>query len=95
MNITVEWHDKSFNVSLHAREGADAFLTIKGCRIVSGKDGEFVGFPATKSEKSGKWWAHVWGSEKFQAEVLRIANAAKPAAKAPAKATVDDDTIPF
>ncbi len=94
MHVSVEWHDKSFNVSLHSREGVDAFLTIKGCRIIDGKDGPFVSFPARKNENSGKWWQHVWANEKFQAEVVRLAEAAKPGQKASKPAPADED-IPF
>ena len=95
MIIKIEWHDKSFNVNLHSNEESDAFLSIKGCRIVSSAKGEFVSFPASKNEKSGKWWNHVWGSPEFQSAVLAKAQA-KPKA-APAKTgTIDDlDDIPF
>ena len=97
MIIKIEWHDKSFNINLHSAEDRDAFLSIKGCRIVNSAKGDFVSFPASKNEKSGKWWNHVWGSAEFQSAVLAKAQTEKPKA-APAKTgTIDDlaDDIPF
>jgi hypothetical protein len=79
MHIGIEWHSDQFNVNLSSAEGRDAFLSVKGCRIVSGQSGDFVGWPATKNEKSGKWWRHAWGSDAFNAAVLEKAQASKPA----------------
>ena len=95
MIIKIEWHDKSFNVNLHSTEDADAFLSIKGCRIVSSSKGEFVSFPASKNEKTGKWWNHVYASAAFGKTVLGLAQ--QPQSK-PAPKTVDDafdENIPF
>lgn len=80
MHITVKWFDgkyPSFNLSLHSKEGADEFLTVKGCRIARGKDGDFLAYPSTKGNND-KYWNHAWGSDKFNAEVLKIAQASKP-----------------
>lgn len=73
MHISIKWFQDQFNVQLHSREGADEFLSIKGCRIVNGSKGEFISWPATKNPKTDKWWRHVWANEKFEAEVLRLA----------------------
>jgi DNA-binding cell septation regulator SpoVG len=101
MHINVEMHGDQFNVQVSSKAGEDHFLAIKGCRIVSGSNGEFVSFPARKMD-SGKYWTHVWASDKFQAAILKAhAAAAKAEAKAPAKkagkkAADDwDDEIPF
>ena len=84
----------SFNVHLSQKEGAEPYLTIKGCRIVQGQKGAFVSWPATKNEKTQKYWNHVWASDAFNAAVLSAAEKAKPAPKKPALADPDDD-IPF
>jgi len=76
----------SFNIFLHGVEGAEPFLTIKGCRIVEGNNGPFVSYPATKNEKTGKWWGHVYGGEKFNAEVFRLATQQQPQRSAPRQA---------
>lgn len=89
MKITIEHHDKSFNVALSSREGSEAFLVIKGCRVVDGNKGRFVSWPAKKLE-SGKYWNHVYASEGFQTAVLAELDKAKPAKRAP----VEDDA-PF
>lgn len=96
MHITAQWFNDQFNFSLHSKEGSDAFLTVKGCRIVDGKEGPFVGFPATKNAK-GEWWRHVWGSDAFQAALIKTANAAKPSQKAQSKAPMADmeDDVPW
>lgn len=104
MKVSIQMHGDQFNVQLSAAAGQDHFLAIKGCRIVQGKEGPFVSFPA-RLQDSGKWWNHVWASEGFQAAILKAHNEAaakenKPAkAKAKAKpaATVetDDDDISF
>lgn len=78
MNVTVKWFDNQFNVQLMSKEGAEPFLEVKGCRIVDGKNGAFVSWPAKKNEQTGKYWNHVWGSEKFNAVVLSTALESMP-----------------
>tara|TARA_R110000868_G_scaffold349295_1_gene610596 strand:+ start:142 stop:477 length:336 start_codon:yes stop_codon:yes gene_type:complete len=98
----------SFNICLHGVEGAEPFLTIKGCRIVEGNNGPFVSYPATKNEKTGKWWGHVYGGDKFNAEVFRLAtqqtprprqapshDAARARQLAPRQTPDEDRDIPF
>jgi DNA-binding cell septation regulator SpoVG len=100
MHISIEMHGDQFNVQISSKAGEDHFLAIKGCRVVSGSNGDFVSFPARKMD-SGKYWTHVWASDKFQAAILKAhaaaAKAAKPAAKKAAKKADDDagDDIPF
>ena len=95
MHIEIKHFDgkyPSFNVSLHSAEGKPEFLTIKGCRIVSGSKGEFVSWPATKGN-DGKYWPHVWANEKFAAVVLAKAQEQqRPKAKPQAE---QDEDIPF
>lgn len=93
MHIHITDHGRNFNVGLCAAEGKDAFLEIKGCRIVDGQNGRFVSWPSRKME-SGKYWNHVWASEKFGAAVIAAFD--KQASAAPAKRRDDiDDEIPF
>jgi hypothetical protein len=83
MKITIEHFDgkyPSFNINLHSVEGAEPFLIVKGCRIVDGSNGPFVSYPATKNEKTGKYWNHVYGGEKFNEEILRLATGRQRAA---------------
>ena len=101
MHIGIELHDDQFNVQLSTKAGEDHFLAIKGCRIVQGSNGPFVSFPSRKMD-SGKYWSHAWGSDKFQAAVLKAhaeaskAGAKKAPAKKAAKADADADAdIPF
>ena len=80
MEISVKWFDgqyPSFNVNLSAN--GDDFLSIKGCRIMNGSKGEFVAYPSTKNEKTGKYWNHAWGSDRFNEAVLKKALAERPA----------------
>ena len=97
MFITVTWHGNQFNIDLSTKEGGEAFLSVKGCRIASGKNGEFVGYPATKNEQTGKWWSHVYGSEKFSAVVLEKAKAAMPQERQEKRDSFEGfkDDIPF
>ena len=84
MEISIEHFDgkyPQFNINLHSSLGAEPFLSIKGCRIVEGKNGPFVSYPATKNEKTGKYWNHVYGGEKFNEAVL--AKATQSQAKRP------------
>lgn len=95
MIIKIDWHDKNFNVNLHSKEGTDAFLSIKGCRIMQGKESEFISFPSRKLD-SGKYWNHVWGSDKFQAAVIAEAKKSMPSAGKRDGGVVDMvDDIPF
>ena len=51
MEISIKWFEgkyPSFNVAIASQPGRDPFVEIKGCRIVKGKDGEFVAPPSTK-----------------------------------------------
>lgn len=89
MQISIDWHDSgkypSFNVNLHKVEGAEPFLSIKGCRIVQGSKGEFVSWPATKNERTGKYWNHVYAGEAFGVHVLKLAKDALPKTARPTK----------
>lgn len=90
MKITIEHHDNQFNVSLYGRED-EPFLTIKGCRIANGRNGEFVSWPATKKD-GGKWWQHVYASQAFADAVFQQYRATK---QQPAKRPrADDDDLP-
>lgn len=82
MKLSIEHHDKTFNINFTRPDETEAFLSIKGCRIAQGPKGDFVAMPASKSEKTGKWWNHAWADEKFQSAVLQMA---KPLVKAPPK----------
>ena len=73
----------SFDIRLHNAEGAEPFLSVKKCKIIDGKNGPFVSYPARKDDK-GKYWPHVYGGEKFNEHVLKLAQADKPK---PAKPT--------
>ena len=97
MQISITWHQgkyPSFNVGLASSEGADEFLSIKGCRIVDSQKGPFVSYPSRKQD-DGKYWNHVWGSDKFNAVVLSKALAAMPKEPGRAKASEDGSDIPF
>lgn len=93
MHISIEHFDNQFNVRLSSKEGVEPFLVIKACRVVSGPKGDFVSFPARKSE-NGKWFNYVYASEKFQVAVLDAYNASKPKAKKAAPSD-DMDDVPF
>lgn len=93
MHISIEFHGDQFNVNLSSKEGAEAFLSIKGCRLVNGSKGEFVSYPATKNQKTGKYWSHVWGSERFNAAVLEKVQASMPQQRRQSRD--DDDSAPF
>ncbi|MEY4376121.1 MAG: SpoVG [Pseudomonadota bacterium] len=82
MKIAIEHHNDQFNVLLSSKEGAEPFLTIKGCRIVNGRNGPFVSWPARKLE-SGKYWNHVYASEAFGAAVIAAAGGAPEPAPPP------------
>lgn len=92
MKIGIEHHDNSFNVTLASKEGAQPFLTIKGCRLVEGKNGPFISWPAKKLD-SGKYWNHVYASEAFSSAVMDEVNKTKP--KTEKRKPVEEDTIPF
>lgn len=98
MKIAIEWFQDQFNVALASQEGREPFITIKGCRMVNGKNGEFVSWPARKLD-SGKYWNHVYASEAFSAMVLEEAKKTKPAADtrthSERKQHQRDDDIPF
>jgi len=100
MEITVQHFEgqyPSFNIMLHTAPGSVPFITIRGCRIVQGKDGPFISYPSRKGN-DGKYWNHVVGGDKFNEAVLKKAQAAsnhKPAPKRSSGFDDMDDDIPF
>lgn len=95
MHIIITHHGDQFNVELASKEGAEPFLSIKGCRIVEGTKGPFVSYPATKNANTGKWWSHAWGSDKFNAAVLEKAQATQATARGRRQQDDDGGDIPF
>lgn len=81
MEISIRWFTESqypsFNVGVASKAGNDPFIEIKGCRIVQGKDGEFVAPPSTKG-KNDKYWNHAYFSKDFAAVVLEKAKESQP-----------------
>jgi hypothetical protein len=80
MHIAIEWRDgkwPSFKIILSKVQGAEPFLEIKDCRIIDGKTGPFVSYPARKDDK-GKYWPYLYGGEAFNAHIVKLAQAAKP-----------------
>jgi DNA-binding cell septation regulator SpoVG len=103
MHVNVEWRDSkypSFNVNIATKEGRDPFLTIRGCKIISAANGEFVSFPARKMD-DGKYFNHVWSSKEFNDHVLSLAMASQPkeqprVVSGLSASKVDDDSdVPF
>lgn len=91
LHVQTVWKtEDQFNVELASKEGAEAFLSIRGCRIVNGSKGEFVSFPATKGN-GGKWWNHVWANDKFAAAVLAKAKESRSSGSR----SRDEDEPPF
>lgn len=92
MNIDIEWHNDQFNVLVASKEGVEPFITVKGCRIASGTKGPFVSWPATKNQSTGKYWSHVWASDKFAAVVLSKAQETQPRTQPRKQAAPQDDS---
>lgn len=81
MQIIIRWFEgerPQFNVALASTPGKEPFIEIKGCRIVEGKNGPFVSWPARKLD-DGKYWNHVYASEAFNLTVLSEAQKTMPA----------------
>jgi hypothetical protein len=99
MDIQITWHGDNFNVGIASKENGEPFLEVKGCRIVDGSKGPFVSYPAKKNEATGKWWNHVYGSEKFNAVVLSKAQESmprqQPRGRSGGQASDPDGDIPF
>lgn len=101
MHVTVKWFEgkyPSFNVGIASAEGKEEFLSIKGCRIVNGQNGEFISWPATKNEQSGKYWNHVWASDAFGSHVLKLAKESQPQHSQPPRQPARNDfasDVPF
>jgi hypothetical protein len=95
MEIGITWFNDQFNIDLSSKPGAEAFLSIKGCRIAQGTDGAFVSYPATKNASTGKWWRHAWGSDGFNAAVLKKAQDSQQKDPAKQQRMALDEDIPF
>jgi len=75
LQLRIEHFDGKYpSFNLHLSNGSkDPFITIRGCRIVNGSKGKFISYPATKNEKTGKYWNHVFGQDDFNDIVLSMA----------------------
>lgn len=94
MKISIEQGERDFTIHLSSRDGAEPFLSIRNCRVVSGSKCDFVSLPAKKLD-SGKYFNLVRASDQFQAAVLKAYAEAqpKPAARSQ-KPALDDDGLP-
>lgn len=98
MKINVKWFDgkyPSFNLELSSKEGAEPFVTIRGCKIIQGGKGEFVSPPSTKNQQTNKYWNHAMFSEEFSNHVLSIAKASMPVPQNNRNDAFNDSDIPF
>jgi DNA-binding cell septation regulator SpoVG len=94
MKISIEQGERDFTIHLSSKDGAEPFLSIRNCRVVSGSKGDFVSMPAKKMD-SGKWFNLVRASDQFQAAVLKAYGEAAPKpAPRPSKPALDDDGLP-
>ena len=85
MEIKIEHFDgqyPSFNIMLHQGQNAEPFLVIKGCKIIEVQNGPFISYPARKQD-NGKYWKHVYGSDRFNEAVIQKARAGKPEQRRP------------
>jgi len=85
MNIQIEWkitQYPTFKIFLRRSPESDPFLTVHDCRIVDGKNGPFVSYPA-KKDANGKYWNYLQGGEAFNAHILQLAQAGQQAAPPP------------
>jgi DNA-binding cell septation regulator SpoVG len=97
MHINIEWRTgkyPSFNIHLATKEGKDAFMTIRGCKIIESEKGQFVSFPSRKMD-DGKYWNHVWSSKDFNDHVLNLALESQPKEESRSSKDDDSDDIPF
>lgn len=87
MFINIKWGTNlqfpKFSVEISSAEGKDPFISINGCRIANGPNGEFVAMPSTKNEKTGKYWNHAYASPEFNKYILEKAKESQPVAPAP------------
>lgn len=93
MKVEVQLFPDQFNVLLSTKEGVQPFLTIRGCRVVEGRNGRFVSWPARKTEKG--FWNHCLASDSFAAHVLEVYDAAAPKQPTRQVAEMADDLPPF
>lgn len=97
MDIRIEWFQgkyPQFNVALASSPDREPFIVVKGCRVVSGSNGEFVSWPATKKD-DGKYWNHVYASDAFAGAVLEKAKASMPSSQPARRVPHDDDGPPY
>ena len=103
LQVDVEHKDgkyPSFDLILRTGEGKDPFMIVRGCRVVSGANGEFISYPSRKNE-NGKYWNHVWAHSEFNEMILKKAKSARPAAPRQAAKPEDplqdlmDSDVPF
>jgi hypothetical protein len=100
MQIIITWSETSqyprFDVELASTPTSDPFIKIRGCGLMKKKsdNSEFVSWPSTKNQTTGKYWNHVYGSDAFNAAVLAEAKKTQPAA-VPARSAAAPAADPF
>lgn len=93
MHFSVKWFGESFNVNLAKAEGQEEILSIKGCRLVNGSNGEFVSMPSTKNQNTGKYWNHAWLGEKLASHILKLAQESRPSQEKQGKRVSHGDSL--
>lgn len=97
MEVTTEWKPgkyPSFNVMIASQPGKEPFMTIRGCKIIAGQKGEFISYPARKTE-DGKYFNYVYCSDNFNKIVLEKAKASLPQTAAKNDGFDDFEDSPF
>ncbi|CAB4150660.1 hypothetical protein UFOVP577_19 [uncultured Caudovirales phage] len=94
MDIQIKWFNERFNIGLASKEGAEPFITIKGCRVKQFDNREFISFPAFKLE-TGKWVNHVWANDAFQEAVIKKVKETMPKERRGNNMNDLENDIPF
>lgn len=92
MHISIEHSTsgKTFGIAIAKKEGEKPFMVVKSCRIVSGKDGDFVSGPAAKMD-DGKWLNYLFTDKGFSDYIVGLVG--KPASKK--EQPKDEEDLPF
>lgn len=88
---------KTFGLAL--TKGDKVLMVVKGCKLVSGQNGQFVSGPSTKMD-DGKWFNYLFMDKQFGDYVSKLAIEAMPAQTAQQaapqrQAVADTSDVPF
>lgn len=84
---------KTCNIAIHKKGEDKPFFVVKGFKMASGQNGQFLSGPATKIDD--KWFNYVFMSKEFGGYITEMASKVMDAPKSSKDSATTDEDVPF